>query len=373
MKVALVHDYLNQFGGAERVLMAFAEMFPEAPIYTIFYDKELLNGRFKDKKIHTSFLDRSFIRRHHRYFIPLMPTAMRNLDLGDEYDLIISDTASFGKGIRHKKGLHISYMHTPLRYAWEPELYLNTLLPNSAITLATPIISYLRNWDRAAAQKPHIVLANSKFIADKINKFYGRDAEIIYPPVDTDTFYRETSEDTRGDYFLAFGRIVHFKRFDLVVEAFNEINLPLKIVGSGSEKPYIKQLVKSKLIEMIDEVKDEGELRKIINNARAVIFPQIEDFGLVAAESIACGTPVIAYAKGGALEIIKDGRNGLLFNEQTPQSLRSAIQKFQGIKFNRATVSKSAEIFSKKTFQKEFNKILQKHLKVTQTKDNSPL
>jgi len=363
MKVALVHDYLNQFGGAERVLIALTEMFPEAPIYTLFYDEELLNGRFRDKDIRTSFLNRGFIRKNHRLFIPLMPKATESMDLGDEYDLIISDSAGFTKGIRHSKGIHVAYVHTPLRYAWEPEIYLETLLPKTIINLASPMVSYLRNWDKASAQKPHVMLANSEFIADKINRFYERRAEVLYPPVDTDIFYPEGREDQK-EYFLAFGRIVHFKRFDLVVEAFNKLGLPLKIVGSGSEEPVVRQAIKSEFIEMVPEVKDENELRKIINGAKAVIFPQVEDFGLVAAESISCGTPVIAYAKGGALEIVKENENGTFFQEQTKESLAEAVKRFNKLKFNRENVSGTATKFSKGSFKKGLTRALQKHLNI---------
>src|SRR3989338_1249688 len=158
LKVALVHDYLNQYGGAERVLECLAEMFPDAPIYTLFYDKKLLRGKFKDRVINTSFLDNIFVRRNHRMFIPFFPKAAEFINLKDKFDLIISNSAGFAKGISHSKGLHISYIHSPLRYAWEPENYLETLLPKFIINLGKPVISYVRKWDYKAAQRPHVVL-----------------------------------------------------------------------------------------------------------------------------------------------------------------------------------------------------------------------
>ncbi len=184
----------------------------------------------------------------------------------------------------------------------------------------------------------------------------------MHPPVDTDTFYPEGNK-TAGDYYLAFGRIVHFKRFDLVVEAFNELRLPLKIIGSGKEEQSVRKMIRSPYIEMMPEVKDENELRRIINSARAVLFPQVEDFGLVAAESIACGTPVIAYGKGGALEIVEDELNGIFFEEQTPKCLANAVKKFNKMSFNKNKVSKSAEKFSKDNFKIKFLKTLKEVFK----------
>ncbi len=358
MKVALVHDYLNQFGGAERVLLAFAEMFPEAPIYTIFYDENKLHGKLKGKDIHTSFLDFRLVRDNHRFFIPAMPIAAESLNLKDNYDLIISDSASFGKGISYSRGLHLSYIHAPIRYAWEPDTYLGTFLNKFLINLGSPSLGYLRNWDRRTAQKPDVILTNSNFMANKIKSFYAREAEVVHPPVDTSIFYPERSENSEP-YFLAFGRLIHSKRFDLIIEAFNELDLKLKIVGSGSEREKIKSLIRSSNIEMIPEVMDENELRKIISNAEGVLFPQLEDFGLVAAESLACGTPVIAYGAGGALEIIEEGLTGTFFSEQSVESIRQAVARFQKMTFDREQIRLRAARFSKDAFIKNLKRIIE--------------
>ncbi len=165
VRVALVHDYLNQFGGAERVLFTLGEIFPDAPIYTLLHEEKALNGRFKNREIKTSFLDRPFVRRHHRLFIPFMPKAAEMLNLGGNYDLIICDSASFAKGISYQSGFHVSYIHAPLRYAWEPEVYLGTLFTNRFIKLSSPILRYLQRWDKRMAQKPDVILTNSAFIA----------------------------------------------------------------------------------------------------------------------------------------------------------------------------------------------------------------
>ncbi len=357
MRVALVHDYLNQFGGAERVLQTLADIFPEAPIYALFYDKEGMKGRFADKNIKTSFLDKPLIRKRHRWFIPLFAKAAETLNLGDKYDLIISDSYGFAKGISYSKGLHISYIHTPLRYAWEPEFYLHTLFPKILLKLATPIINYLRHWDRKTSKKPDLLLTNSRYTAEKIKNFYDRGSTLIYPAVDSKAFYPDKTVKRR-DYYLAFGRIIHFKRFDLVVQAFNKLGLSLKIAGVGPEEKNIKKLIKSPNIEFINRFHSEDELRKLISGAKAVIFPQVEDFGLVAAESISCGTPVIAYAEGGALEIVKNGINGILFYEQTKASLIEAVKKFEKMKFSRRKIVQTSKVFSKESFEKNLNKVI---------------
>ncbi len=371
MKVALVHDYLNQFGGAERVLETLTELFPEAPIYTLFYDKEGVSNKFSGKEIKTSFLDKPFIRKRHRLFIPLFAKAAETMDLGDNYDLIISDSYGFAKGVKYARGFHISYIHTPLRYAWEPEFFLHTLFPKLFIKLASPIVNYLRGWDKKTSERPDLLLTNSAHTAKKIRKFYGRESTLLYPPVDSKTFYPDKSIKAKN-YYLAFGRIVHFKRFDLIVKVFNDLGLPLKIAGVGPEEKNIQKLIKSPNIEFINRFHGEDELRKLICGAKAVIFPQAEDFGLVAAESIACGTPVIAYAEGGALEIVKDEMNGILFNEQNRESLIQAIKKFEKIPFDKRKVAKTSKVFSKEIFEKGLRQIIDSIQPIIQVREQSP-
>lgn len=359
MKVALVHDYLNQYGGAERVLECLMEMFPEAPVYTLLHDAEKTGGRFESRVVQTSFLDFKFARRNHRWFIPFMPLAARSLNLGDKYDLIISDTAGFAKGIRYNRGTtkHISYIHTPLRYAWEQEEYLRPVLSDFKLKLSRPILNYLKNWDHKYGKRPDVLLANSKFIGKKVKEYYGRPARVIYPPIDLDVFYHDDKEykpKSKNPYYLAIGRVLHYKRFDLVVEAFKKLGLNLKIAGSGPELENIKKLsAGAKNIEFVSFMNDENDLRKLYAGARAVIFPQVEDFGLVAAEAQACGTPVIAYAEGGATEIIENGKTGILFPQQSVESLVGAVELFQKKRFSRKAIATSAKRFSKDNFRKE--------------------
>lgn len=376
LKVALVHDYLNQYGGAERVLECLAEMFPDAPIYTLFYDKKLMRGRFKDRVIFTSFLDNLLVRRNHRWFIPFFPAAAERLNLKSKYDLIISDSAGFAKGVRHNRGIHISYMHSPLRYAWEPERYLENLLPKRIIKMAKPILRYLRRWDYEAAQKPLVVLANSRYIADKISDYYDRPASVLYPPVDNKVFFLDSAQERSehiprefDHYYLAFGRMIHYKKFDLVIEAFNTLGLPLLIAGVGKHKKTFEKAVKSTKIKILPGHVGDEELRKIVSGAKALIFPQVEDFGLVAAEAISCGTPVIAYAEGGAKEIIEEGKNGIFFKKQHPESLIKAVKMFENHSFDRKEVQASARKFSKENFKRKFSEIIQKHINFYDTSD----
>lgn len=365
MKIALVHDYLNQWGGGERVLEVLAGMFPEAPIYTLLHDANATRGRFANREIHTSILDNPLTRHHHRWFIPLMPVAAELMRLRG-YDLVISTSSGFAKGVRLPAGRHgvplgtphISYIHTPLRYAWDGDYITDELryvapfsyLPDAILRAATfPIAAYLRAWDKRAAQKPQLLLANSNYIAGQISRCYGREATVLHPPVDT-SFFSYAPAAQRKNYFLAVGRFVSYKRFDLLIDAFNASQLPLKIVGTGRDEARLRARAKSPNIEFLGPVYDEA-LRTLYREATALLFPQVEDFGLAAAEAVACGTPVIAYNVGGTKEIVRDGENGVLFGEQTPAALAEAIATCQKIDWNHAAIAASAERFSLEHFR----------------------
>lgn len=358
MNVALVHDYLNQWGGGERVLETIAGMFPEAPIYTLLRDIETTRGRLKGHKIYTSILDNPLTRRGHRWFIPLMPVAAELMRLRG-YDLVISTSSGFAKGVCVPKDTpHISYIHSPLRYAWDSGYITDELRyaapfsyfpPAFFSAITAPIAAYLRAWDRRASKKPNMLLANSGYIARLIERYYGRKAIVLYPPVDTH-FFSYASEVKRKYYFLAVGRLVSYKRFDLLIDTFNASGLPLKIVGVGRDEARLRARVKSPHIEFLGSVYDE-ELRTLYREAIALLFPQTEDFGLAAAESIACGTPVIAYAEGGALEIVEDRKSGILFREQTPESLAAAIADVKSIRWDHGAIAASAQRFSIEQFE----------------------
>jgi glycosyltransferase involved in cell wall biosynthesis len=352
LKVALFHDYVNQYGGAERVLEALIELFPSAHIYTLIYSRERSYGRFHRNLHKTSLLDLPLARRNHRPFIPLMPLATRSLTVPDGYDLIISDSAGYAKGIPHPQNTyHLSYCYTPLRYAWETSNYFANPLFK---TLFRPAFDYLRKWDFAAAQRPDAFLAVSNFIAGKIRQYYRREADVVYPPVEYGRFYYDPGKQpstTLPGYYLAAGRLMHYKKFDLVLEAFLELGLPLVIVGVGPEKERLRRRATGAgNIRFLEMVPDD-ELCSLYNGARAFIFPQVEDFGLVAAEAQACGTPVIAYREGGSLEIVKEGVTGLFFDTQTAASLISAVRRAESLTFDRAKIGSVSRRFTVESFK----------------------
>lgn len=358
MKVALVHDYLNQYGGAERVLEALTEIFPEASIYTLFYDEKLTHSRFLGKTIFTSFLQKvPAVKNHHHFFMPLMPFAAKTLNLSD-YDLVFSDSASYGKGIKiGQNTTHVCYCHTPLRYAWEAKEYLKEYPVSSVVKFfLPPLLAYLRNWDRKAASRIDYFIANSGFIANRIRKYYKREAEVIYPPYDENRFYCVSDasgvSNNRGNYYLAIGRFMHYKKFDLAIKTFNEMAKRLLVVGGGPEEARLKKLA-GPTIEFRNFTVNSDELRNYYANAKACIFPQLEDFGLTAVEAMACGTPVIAYGAGGVQESVKEGLSGIFFKRQDEDCLKEAVEKFEKMEFNREEISLYARKFGKERFKKE--------------------
>lgn len=357
MRVALIHDYLNQYGGAERVLEAFCQIFPEAPIYTLFYDKRKTGLVFDAKKIRTSFLQKiPFLKNHHRSFLMLMPFAIEQFDLSS-YDLILSDSASYAKGIlTSPNARHICYCHTPIRYAWDDaQKYIDEFGYPSLVKRFIPFfMNYIRLWDEQAASRVDKFIANSDFVAGRIKKYYHREAAVVYPPIRTDLF--SLSACSPEKYFLMVGRFLPYKMFDLAIDAFNQLGLPLKIVGDGPEKKRLKKKAKSN-IEFIGLVSDR-KLKEYYARCQAFIFPQEDDFGIVAVEAIASGRPVIAYRGGGALEYIQPGRTGLFFDRQTVESLMEAVLNFKSGDFNPLVIREEAMKFDQENFKNKIKKII---------------
>ncbi len=366
MRPALVYDYLNDYGGGERLLGIVARMFPEAPIYALMCDRKTMQDRFPGHEIITSPFDCAFARRNHRALIPFLPLMAATVRVPDEYDTVITLSASYGKGIRHgRHARHLLYCFTPLRYAWEPDFISSKFSHHTGIPFnrdgsffvraaAAPFAAYLRAWERRVAAKPDRIVTLSHFIAGKIGERYRREAPVVHPPIDSSRFFFDPAIP-KGDYFLAAGRLMHYKRFDLVIDAFNILGLPLKIVGTGGEAARLKARIRSPHIQMLGFVPDD-DLRQLYAGARAFIFPQVEDFGLVGAEAIACGTPVIAFRGGGAAEIVTDGETGLFFDTQSPECLAEAVRRFIASEgsFDPARVASLAQRFSPESFAREF-------------------
>lgn len=356
LKVALVCDWLTDMGGAERVILALHKLFPDAPIYTSVFNSKNLK-EFEGLEVIFSFLNKMpFAKKHHRWFLKFMPYAFEQFDLSG-YDLVISSSHSCAKGIITKpETLHISYCHTPMRYVWDDYLtYIKQYRLNKvAFKLVLNMLHDIRLWDRLAADRVDYFVANSKFVKKRIAKYYRRNADVIYPPVDVSKFEVSNKE---GDYFLAIGRLIPYKRFDLLVSTFNRLKLPLKIVGTGREYKNLKKEAGSN-IEFLGYV-SEKKRNSLLINCKALIFPQCEDFGITPLEAAACGKPVIAYRGGGALETVTS-ETGIFFDEQTVFSLSKAIRTFDSQKFNPKKIRKWAEKFSLEIFEEKMIDYLNK-------------
>ncbi len=361
MRVALVHDYLNQYGGGERVLEAFCEIWPQAPIYTLIYDVARTGRAFVGRQIRTSFLQKiPGVKKHHRPFLMLMPLAIEQFDLS-KYDLVVSDSASFAKGvITRPQTFHLCYCHTPTRYVWDDShRYIEEFsYPSLIKKIIPPFLSYLRLWDEAAACRPDQYLANSDFVAARIKKYYGRQSQVIYPPVKTAFF---DAKDQPADYFLIVARLLPYKKIDLAVSVFNELGWPLKIIGDGPEKKHLQKIARSN-IEFVGLVDDE-KLKRYYVSCRAFLFPQEEDFGITAVEAMSAGRPVIAFAGGGALEIVKEDQTGIFFHEQSPAALLKALRDFRPDDFDPVVIRRHARQFDKEIFKNKIINYVDEQLK----------
>ena len=369
MKVAIVYDRVNKWGGAERVLLALNEIFPHAPLYTSLYNKETASWANAFPQVITSFLQKipGAVNKH-EYFPYLMPLAFESFNFS-QFDLVISVTSEAAKGIITKPGTtHICIMLTPTRYLWNMYDFYFKGQPFKAIT--KPIVTYLRGWDRIAARRPDIIVAQSTEVKKRIKKYYGRESELIFSPVEVEKFKISPRTVYRSPFtehfYLYVSRLIPYKRADLAIEAFNELGIPLVIVGIGSEEKKLKKMANNN-IKFVGELTDR-ELAGYYQNARALIFPQEEDFGLVVLEANAAGTPVIAYKAGGALDTVIDPAKakltgqavtGIYFDKQDVKSLITAIKIFEKMKFDKCDLIKNAERFSKERFTKEFKNLIE--------------
>ena len=351
MKTALVYDRVNKWGGAERVMLALHEMFPDAPLYTSVYDKK--NAEWaRVFKVRTSFLQNfPHIISNHEFYPYLMPLAFEQFDF-DEYDLVISVTSEAAKGIITKpKTKHICYCLTPTRYLWSGygDYFKNEMFR----FFSYPAVAYLRKWDKIAANRPDLFVAASNEVKKRIKKYYDKDSEIIYPPLYiNESVARNDNKKENGSYFLVVSRLIAVKRIDLAIEACNELKLPLKIIGTGKDEQRLKNMAGA-TVEFAGNVCDE-ELIEYYSKAKALIHPGIEDFGLTVIEAQKYGTPVIAFGAGGALETIIENKTGLFFDKQTKDSLVKKLIEFEKYKFRREDCEKQAQLFNFKNFKDKF-------------------
>lgn len=361
MKVAIVHDFLNQFGGAERVLEAIHEIFPYAPIYTSLYDPARLPLRMKNWDIRPFKLPKLPLAHFLKYYTAFYPLLFEGLDLSD-YDLVISSTAFFAKGILTRPGaVHISYIHTPPRFLYHYETTVN----RRRLWVYKPVLAVLDNffriWDYQAAQRPDYLVTNSRETASRIRKFYRRDATVIYPPVSLpERQNRQITGGKPGGYFLIVSRLLKYKRIDLAISAANLLGIPLKIVGTGEEEGRLKEIA-GPTVEFLGFVRDES-LPEIYSNCQAFIFPTFEDFGITPLEAMHYGKPVIALAKAGALETVLPGKTGEFFPEQTVESLAGVLKDFDPSRYSPAACIAQAQKFSEERFKKEFSDFVESKL-----------
>ena len=360
MKIAIVTDWLTNYGGAESVISAFHDLYPHAPIYTTIYRPKEMRELGNLKNIHTTWLDKiPFVK--HQWLLGQMPMAVEMMNL-DEYDVVLSSCHSVSKGVITKPStLHICYCHTPMRYAWESWDFETRLkkFPKILHPLIRRQIKKIREWDYVAAQRVDLYLANSTYTASQIKKYYDRDSEVIYPPVHSDKF--EPIKKPTEDFYLAVGRLIPYKKFDLIVETFNKLGLPVKIAGVGPDYDKIRRLAKNN-VEILGHV-NEKDLADLYANCKAFIFPQMEDAGIVPLEAMAAGRPVIAYNKGGSLDTMIDGKTGVLFEEQTVTSLSAAIKKFESMTFDSDFICKHAGQFDVEIFKNKIKKYVEKEWK----------
>ncbi len=356
IKKALICDWLNVYAGAERCVESFTNIWTDFEIYSLidFLNDTDRYGILKNKHAHTSFIQNlPFAKSRYRDYLPLFPYAIENFNLS-EYDLILSSSHAVAKGVlTHSDQLHISYVHTPIRYAWDLYFeYLKNSGLNSGLKgfFAKYFLHKIRIWDLTSTNRVDYFIANSRYIASRIKKIYGRASDVIYPPVDTDKFEAKENKD---EFYLTVSRLVPYKKVDVIVEAFSQINRKLVLIGDGPDMDKIKSKAK-KNIEILGYQSNET-IKHMMQNAKAFIFAAKEDFGIAPVEAQACGTPVICYGNGGVRETVIDNVSGVYFYEQSVESLLGALDKFEHNvdKFDPSFIRRNSLRFSRKRFEEE--------------------
>lgn len=349
-KIAIIHDWLTNMGGAEQVVINFHDLYPEAPTYTTFYSPDNLDDKLKGLNVKTSFLQGKKAVSDHKKYFPLMPLAFSRMNVKD-YDVILSSSSSCAKGVRKRKNAtHICYIHTPMRYAYEfKDEYLRGMNPIKKF-LVNILLFFMRIWDKHNSKKVDYFIANSSEIQKRVKNTYNRDSIVINPPVRVNDF---TIGKKDSDYYFVVSRLVGYKRFDLAVQACTELNKKLVIIGDGPEKEKLEKMA-GPTITFLGRQSDEV-VRKYMSECKALLFPGLEDFGIVPVEAQACGRPVICYGKGGVLDTVIDGETGVYFEEQTVESLKKAIKKFEKMKFDKKKLREHSLFFSEENFKERIN------------------
>ena len=364
LRVALIHDWLTGMRGGEKVLEALSSLFPDATIYCLFHLKGSVSEQLESHAIRTTYLRwLPSLRKHYRYYLPLFPRAIESLDLSS-YDLVISSSHCVAKGVRTPAGTpHVCYCHTPVRYAWDQE---DAYFPNSTgpiATLRSRLLANLRRWDRSTARRVDTFVANSRFVAERIGKYYGRPAKVVAPPVDLDFFTPAAAPSQEAPYALSVAALAPYKRHDVAIEACSQLGLDLRIVGDGPDAARLRSTAKdlqgNNMTQFLGRVGPE-ELRELYRNAAVFVQPGIEDFGIAAVESLACGTPVAALGVGGIRDIVVDGAHGAFsIDEASAPDLASAIERTLSLDLKTAHLRQRAEEFAAERFATAMEQILE--------------
>ena len=364
MKVAIVHDWLTNYGGAETFVELWLKMYPQADIYTLVYDAKKMKGHFEGSKIYTSKLQKiPCATKIYTKLLTFMPKAFESFDLSG-YDLVLCSSSSCAKGVIVPPYIpQIAYVHTPMRYAWD--LYFDYKKRSGKLTrfFMDKWMPKIRLWDYVSAQRIDTIVANSKYIARRIQKFWNREASVIYSPVNIKRFYPAEPPKPREDFYVAFSRLVPYKRIDLAIQACIELNKKLVVIGGGSEEKKLRAMAAGNdNIVFLGRASDEV-LRDNLQRCKGMLFCAEEDFGLAPLEAQACGAPVIAFGRGGACETVVDKKTGVFFPQQTVDSLKEAIVRFEELytagKFKEAAITAHAKTFSEERFISEFSRIVE--------------
>jgi glycosyltransferase involved in cell wall biosynthesis len=363
-RVALVHDWLTGMRGGEKVLEVIASLFPKAPIYTLFHFPGSVSQALESHPVHTSFLQRApGLRGRYRSYLPLFPVAIEELDLTG-YDLVISSSHCVAKGvIPSPDAFHLCYCHTPMRYAWDQEHAYFPRRDGAVARMRSLALTALRSWDVSSATRVNQFVANSSFVARRIRSYYGRDAEVLHPPVDVEYFTPGSARETRKeeDYCLMVSALAPYKRVDLAIAACDRLGIELRIIGDGPERERLEELAGPKT-RFLGHV-EPRRLRELYRGARLFLQPGVEDFGIACVEALACGTPVVAVGKGGVLDIVEDGRHGVLYPDWGgPSDVAEAIDKALGIELNVRDLRRRAESFAEGSFTARLRALLSSRL-----------